>query len=240
MRTAETASWFKEQTMDGFAQRLADFASALTDADDFDATADQLIHFAVEAVGATYGGITVIQPHGRLKTLGGTAALVNELDHAQYELREGPCVEAATELKSLVSGSLADDPRWPRWGPEAARRGVFSVLSAEIHSRGQRIGALNMYSTESDAFHDPDVELARVLATQSAPVMAVMQTEKGLRQALETRTLIGQAQGILMERFEIDADRAFAALRRFSQNTNTPLRDVAHQLVTTRGMPADG
>lgn len=223
--------------MDEFAHKFADFAASLTTTRDFDDTAEHLINYAVSAVGAGFGGITLLRPRGQLETIGATDRLVEELDAAQYELRQGPCVDAATEARSSVSGSLDTDPRWPVWGPEAASRGVLSILSAEIHSHGQRIGALNVYGHGRDVFSVADVELAGVLAIQAAPLMAVLTSEAGLRQALETRTLIGQAQGMLMERFGIQSEQAFSVLRRYSQDTNTRLSDVAEQVVTSRDLP---
>ncbi|RYJ02683.1 MAG: ANTAR domain-containing protein, partial [Actinomycetales bacterium] len=158
-------------------------------------------------------------------------------DLAQYELGEGPCVDAATDLRSSVSGSVGHDGRWPLWGPAAEALGVRSVLSADMHGRDRRIGALNLYSTSEDVFTRESVEIAKVLADQSAAVMAAMRAEEGMRAALETRTVIGQAQGMLMERFGLDASQAFSVLRRFSQDNNIRLVDVAGQLVSTRAIP---
>lgn len=223
--------------MDGFAQKFAEFASALTATEDFEDTAEHLIQYAVKSLGASFGGITMLRARGRLETVGATDDKVLVADRAQYELREGPCIEAAQESRSSVSGSVGSDPRWPRWGPEVAAMGISSVLSADMHGRGARIGALNLYSLTADAFSPEDVELATILADQSAALMAALSSEEGLREALHTRMLIGQAQGILMERFDIDADRAFAVLRRFSQDSNVRLREIADQIVTTRVVP---
>lgn len=217
--------------------QFAEFAEALTEAEDFDDTAEQLILYGVKAVGAASGGITMLRGRGRLETVGATSPGVIEADEAQYALNEGPCIDAATESKLVVSGCLATDARWPRWGPAAAQVGLGSVLSAEMHGRAGRIGALNLYSEQETAFSDEDVELAGVLASQAAALMAVMSSEAGLRDAMETRTLIGQAQGMLMERFDLDAKQAFAVLSRFSQESNVKLRDIAAQLVRSRCIP---
>jgi GAF domain-containing protein len=223
--------------MDGFAQQFAEFAAALSESSDFEDTADQVVQYAVKVTGATCGGITVIRPGRRWETVGATDDKVTEADARQYELEEGPCLDASNEMRSVMSGHLAEESRWPRWGPQAAEVGLSSVLSAEIRGRGARVGALNLYSVSRDAFDSEDVELARVLASQGAVVLAVLRDEDGLREALETRTLIGQAQGLLMERFEIDAHQAFAVLRRYSQDANIKLRDVADQLIETRAVP---
>lgn len=98
-------------------------------------------------------------------------------------------------------------------------------------------GPLNLYSLRENAFSTEDIELAGILADQSAALMAALTSEEGLREALQTRTLIGQAQGILMERFELDADQAFSVLRRFSQDSNVRLRDIAELLVRSGTLP---
>jgi GAF domain-containing protein len=223
--------------MNTLVHQLAEFAQALTAAEDFDDTAEQLIVYAVQAVGADSGGITMLRGRGRLETFGATSPVVVEVDAAQYALQEGPCVDAATDSTLVVSGCLATDARWPRWGPCAASAGMGSVLSAEMHGREGRIGALNLYGERESAFSDDDAELAGVLAAQAAALMAVMSSEEGLRSAMETRTLIGQAQGMLMERFDIDAQRAFSVLSRFSQQANVKLRDISADLVRSRRIP---
>lgn len=223
--------------MDDIVHALAEFAATLTATEDFDDTAEQLISYAVKSVGADCGGITLLRARGRLETFGATSPVVTRADHAQYELGEGPCIDAATTERSVVSGSVEVDPRWPRWGPAVAELGVHSVLSAEIHGRGSRIGALNLYGSTPRAFSRQDVEIATILADQSAAVLASMSVEESLRDALHSRTVIGQAQGILMERFDIDADRSFSVLRRYSQESNVKLREVAERLVRSRSSP---
>ena len=83
-----------------------------------------------------------------------------EADRIQYELRQGPCVDAAAESKIVVSSYLATDERWPEWGPKASALGFNSVLSAELHARGRRIGALNLYGTSEATFTPEDIALA--------------------------------------------------------------------------------
>ena len=201
-------------------------------------TIDQIVSFAVQEIGTTYGGITLVKSGGQTySTVGATHQSVIEADRIQYELRQGPCVDAAVDSNIVVSSYLATDERWPDWGPKAGALGFNSVLSAELHARGRRIGALNLYGTSEATFTPEDIALAALFARQGALALGYARTEEGLREALETRTVIGQAQGLLMERFEIDADRAFATLRRYSQHHNIKLKVLCHQLVVTRALP---
>lgn len=78
--------------------------------------------------------------------------------------------------------------------------------------------------------------LAEVIADHAAVAVANAKTESTLWQAIQARKLIGQAQGILMERFDLTDEQAFAVLRRYSQDSNTKLRDVAQRLIATRNL----
>jgi len=217
---------------------FASLAESLADIEGVTETVDQIVAFAVEAIDTAYGGITLVKSGGRAySTVGATHQSVIEADRIQYELRQGPCVDAAADSKIVVSSYLATDERWPEWGPKASALGFNSVLSAELLARGRRIGALNLYGTSEATFSPEDIALAALFARQGALALGYARSEEGLREALETRTVIGQAQGVLMERFEIDADRAFATLRRYSQHHNIKLKALCHQLVETRVLP---
>lgn len=218
---------------------FASLAESLADIEGVTETIDQIVSFAVEAIDTTYGGITLIKSGGRsFSTVGATHQSVIEADRIQYELRQGPCVDAAADAKIVVSSYLATDERWPSWGPKASALGFNSVLSAELHARGRRIGALNLYGTSEANFSPEDIALAALFARQGALALGYARSEEGLREALETRTVIGQAQGLLMERFDIDPDRAFATLRRYSQHHNVKLKVLCHKLVETRALPS--
>ena len=224
---------------------FASLAESLADVEGVTETIEQIVSFAADAIGTTYGGITLVKSGGRTySTVGATRASVVEADRMQYELRQGPSVDAAAESKIVVSAHLATDHRWPEWGPKASALGFNSILSAELHARGRRIGALNLYGTAEANFSPEDIALAALFARQGALALGYARSEEGLREALETRTVIGQAQGVLMERFEIDADRAFATLRRYSQQHNVKLKALCFHLVETRSLPrsedADG
>lgn len=219
---------------------FASLADSLADVEGFTETIDQIVAFAVESIGTAFGGITLISAHGHeFTTVGSTHDAVTQADQLQYHLREGPCVDATIDSKIVMSAYLATDERWPSWGPQAHALGFNSVLSAELHSRGRRIGALNLYGADKAAFSREDIVLAQLFARQGALALGYARSEEELREALETRTVIGQAQGLLMERFDIGADRAFATLKRYSQHNNIKLKILCRQLVETRALPAE-
>lgn len=202
-------------------------------------TAEQIVAFAMETVGTQYAGITMIRGRGRFETVGSSAPSIIEADLLQYDLQEGPCVDAASTSQTVLSTDLSNDERWPTWGPAAVGLGFRSVLSAELHAGGDRIGAINLYGSAERQFSREDVDVARLFAAHSAAALASVRLREGLQNALDSRTIVGQAQGILMERFSVDADRAFSILRRYSQDGNRKLTDVSRSLVETLKLPDD-
>ncbi|TDV43094.1 GAF and ANTAR domain-containing protein [Actinophytocola oryzae] len=197
--------------------------------------------------------LTVRTPDGKLHTPLETDPLGTELDELQYEFDEGPCLEAAREegIAYTHSGDLAASPDWPRFGPAAADRGYVSVLSTALVSSDQppRLrGAMNIYSREPGALGDEMTrDHALLLATHASLALAHTEAvrlaelrETQLRRALESRDVIGQAKGILMNRRGIDADEAFDLLRRTSQDLNVRLAQLADTLAsrhTELGLP---
>ncbi len=178
----------------------------------------------------------------RPSTVASTGRLATDLDETQYDRDYGPCLHAARtgELTEIVD--TRTDSRWPEYMPRAAEHGNLSSLSVPlaIDEDEQVSGALNIYAREPHAF-DED---SRAAATGFAPYAAVaagnlhaFRTARdiadNLRVALESRAVIDQAKGILMERFRLTPDAAFQALTRVSMETNTKLRDVALRFVAT-------
>jgi GAF domain-containing protein len=123
------------------------------------------------------------------------------------------------------------------WGPKAAALGFGSLLAARLSIGGQTIGALNLYSSEVREYSTDDRDTAVIFATHAASTLVSVRERENLKEAVAGRTVIGQAQGILMARFELDADRAFAVLRRFSQTANIKLRAVAELVVNSGDLP---
>ncbi|MGH3414606.1 MAG: GAF and ANTAR domain-containing protein [Marmoricola sp.] len=211
-------------------------ALAVTEGD-LTETAETIVGMAVQTVGADEGSLTVFRSRGRLETLAPTAPVVTEADHLQYELGEGPCVAAVWEEDSFVCHDLARDPRWPVWGPKAAALGLGALLATRLRIGERSLGALNLFSHWTREFNAEDRDHARVFATHATATLLSVQEREHLRIAVESRTTIGQAQGILMARYELDAGQAFSVLRRYSENANRKLRVVAEQVVSDGQLP---
>ncbi|WP_420112792.1 GAF and ANTAR domain-containing protein [Pseudactinotalea sp.] len=188
--------------------------------------------------GCEMAGVTLRRRRGRLESVASSEPAVESCDQLQYELDEGPCLDAITDSPVIEATDVATDTRWPRWGPQvAAQHGVAGMLSVRLFSSERVHGALNLYSRTTDAFDHDSIDIARLLATHVSVALRSALSDEQLRLAVDSRNVIGQAQGILMERFSLDAARAFAVLSRLSQDRNIRLLDIAMHVVTERSLP---
>ena len=208
-------------------------------------TLQRIVDLAESAVdGCEAAGILLVDGDA-VTTAAASSELVVVVDQLQIDSGEGPCIDASTRLAAYYANDLIDDPRWPTFAPAAVSAGVRSVLAYSLSTA--RRGALNLYARLPAAFGATDraqgqlfATLAR-LAIDSAEERATDKTRAvNLAEALRTREMIGQAQGILMERERITADQAFDVLRRASQHMNVKLRQVAETLVETGESPNTG
>lgn len=221
-----------------FNRQLAEAAREMASEGSKRDTLEKAVQMSTEIIEACeLAGISVVHPEG-IDTPTATHEELRRIDQWQYEIGEGPCLEALRQEDVITSGDLANDDRWPKWGQQIARElGVQSSLSYRLFTTGRSLGALNLFSRRTNAFTDEDVLDGLALAAHVAVALAAAMKEDQLLHALRTRTTIGQAQGILMERFDIDADHAFDVLRRVSSQSNRKLREVAAELVQSRRTP---
>lgn len=201
-------------------------------------TVRRVVELAVETVQSChYAGVSLRHGNGRVESPACTDDLVAQADALQYELQEGPCLDAIRADELYVVDDLANDGRWPRWGPQASRLGFASIVSVRLSTPHGVVGALNLYSRHENAFDEDAVHVAYVYASHAANALWATQEVEGLRTAMRTRHLIGMAQGVLMERHGLTEDSSFEVLRRYSQIHNVKLRDVAVQVLSKPGDP---
>jgi GAF domain-containing protein len=132
---------------------------------------------------------------------------------------------------------FAADQRWPAFAVRALERGAGSMLSLQLYIQGDNLGALNMYARRANAFDDESEQVGLVFATHAAIALSAAQHEEQFELAISSRDTIGQAKGILMERYKITSDQAFTVLTRASSVTHLKLRDVAEALTRTGEVP---
>jgi GAF domain-containing protein len=219
------------------ASDFAEMALALHEEPDVEQTLERVVEYAQQATVCDDAGLILQHGQGRLETAVASDPRVRKADELQTELAEGPCVQAIQGSSSILVADTATDPRWPEWGPRAAELGLRSVLSVRLHTAHTTLGSLNLYGGRPGMFDDDDVDVAEIFGRHASIALASAREEDGLRQAIGARHLIGLAQGILMERYGLDADRAFAVLRRYSRHTNTKLRSVAERVIATGRLP---
>jgi GAF domain-containing protein len=219
-------------------RRIASAARALQDEIGSQHTMERGLQLAIDMVdGCEHAGISLVH-RGRIDSPATSSEVVRRVQELQHAYGEGPCVDAILENEVVHSSDLAGDGRWPQWGPVTVEQtGIRSMLCFRLFTTQERVGALNLYSTRAGAFGPDDVEHGLALSAHLALAYVASHEIETLNLALDTRTLIGQAAGILMERHQLDGDRAFAVLKRVSQETNRKLRDVARELVLTRTLP---
>ncbi len=197
---------------------------------------DLLRHIAQAAArdvpGAAYAGITLLEA-GALSTPAKTDELVAEIDRKQYELGEGPCVETSRKHQTYRTNDMNAESRWPKFAAVCVQAGVLAMLSVQLFVESEAFGALNLYATAVDAFDEDAESTALLLAAHAGIAMAALRNKDNMDVALASRDLIGQAKGILMERYKVTGHDAFGLLVLASQNTNRKLRDVANELVTS-------
>ena len=218
-----------EQTED----TLRELAERLTPAD-FDATLTTITTAAVELLPhVDYASLTVRHLDGTVLSYATTDDILVDLDRTQDELREGPCYYEITESPHVISRDLRVDPRFPTFGQAAVEVGILSQAGLRLFKTGRAVAALDLYSTQIAAFEDL-TRLDRLFAHQAATALNYARELDNLHEALQTRTVIGQAVGILMERFGLEDQQAFAYLTRLSSTQHVKLRQLAEEIVADR------
>lgn len=220
------------------AEDFAAMALSLHDEPTLDETVDRVLEYAMKAVVCAYAGVIFVHKRTRVETVAATNPIVAQLDLVQLEHQEGPDLDVlGSPADSVLVEDTHTEERWPRWAESVAANGVRSMLGTRLYTTSTTIGSLNLYDTRPGHFTEEDRDVANIFARHAAVALSSARANDNLWKAIDARRLIGQAQGILMERFAIDADQAFAVLRRYSQDRNLKLHTVAERLISTRRLP---
>ncbi|ELP69306.1 GAF and ANTAR domain-containing protein [Streptomyces turgidiscabies] len=217
-----------------FAQEMASMARDLLAQDSVEATLQRITTSATELMeDCDAAGILMLRGR-KVESLAPTEQLVIDSDRLQERLGEGPCFDAArTSLGERVfrmADVTADQPRWPAYGPQAKALGVGSMMGFLLFTEDEDLGALNLYSRTPGAFTEAGELAGWLLASHAAVAFSSARAHAQMEQAVATRHLIGEAMGILMGRHHITEEQAFDVLRRYSQQNNIKLREVAQRV----------
>lgn len=207
---------------------------------DLGATLANITAAAVEVLpDVQASSITIKHADGRLETFAPTADVLLDLDAAQYEFHEGPCYEAATDSVHVTSPDLGADGRFPLYAPVALRAGIRAQAGIRLFDSPSSNGALNLYSDTVGSFADLSI-LTQLFAHQSAVALDYARQIDQLQDAVKSRQVIGQAVGMVMERYDVDEARAFGFLARLSSHENLKLRLVAERIIQTKMLDESG
>ncbi|MFI7494849.1 GAF and ANTAR domain-containing protein [Kocuria sp. M4R2S49] len=216
------------------AQRLSDLARTLQVEDDVQGTLEAMVHAALDLIpGVAEASISVARRRRGIESRAASGELPRTVDRLQEDTGEGPCMDAAYEERIVRVPDFRHEDRWPRFAPAALDAGATSMLAFQLYTDGDVLGALNVYGADFDAFTEESEEIGLLVAAHAAVALSAAQQVGHLHEALATRDLIGQAKGVLMERFKITPHEAFVILTTASSQTNTKLRDVAERLAST-------
>ena len=195
--------------------------------------------------GCAAASVTLVD-RGRATTAVATNDAARDVDQAQYDTGEGPCLDAAIQGERFHIDSLGEESRWPAFVPRARARGIESILSTPLVAGEGPIGALNVYSRTIGAFAVHEKEWADQFAAEAASVVSsanlsapVRDMSAQIRRALISREVIALAQGMIMQRDGATPAAAHAQLMDTSRRTGRRLLDVSDDLVRNSGAAAD-
>jgi anti-anti-sigma factor len=202
---------------------------------------------AAATVDGADGASVTLERRGRMTTVASSNDTVLRMDAHQYETGEGPCLSAASQGRGFHIESLADETRWPVFVPLAMEEGIASILSTPLLVAERSIGALNIYSNAERAFGPHQQEFAALFASQASGILADAdadvtdgETAERIADALLAREVIAQAQGVLISRQHLTADRAALALYEAARSAQTTVREHATSIVTSAHSDMNG
>lgn len=218
------------------ARRMADLARSTAMPRSVEEVLKDVTSAAMELIdGVDIAGVLLVGKNGSFETLAPTSDLMFKLDELQMRYLEGPCVRAALAEIVVRTDDFRKESKWPNYSPKVVELGVLSGLSFKLYTADRTAGALNLFAYEPRLWDVEAETIGMVLAAHAAAAIIASREGDQLQSALSTRDRIGQAKGIVMERYGIDDVAAFAMLRRLSQDTNTKLIDIAQKVIDTRG-----
>ena len=202
------------------------------DADSDTVIAELAEHAAVEVPGAQYAGVTITRNARQIDTPAATHPWPILLDEIQQRHREGPCLTAAWEEKTVHVADLETDDRFPLYRRDAlTQTPIRSIMAFQLFIADETMGALNVYAENANTFGPESRDIGLVFAAHSSVAWNSARRDEQFKRALASRDIIGQAKGMIMERYGVDAVRAFELLRKLSQDSNVRLTQIAEELV---------
>jgi anti-anti-sigma factor len=250
-RTSDSKSYFAVPSPAGGSAGLAEYLRRVASVPPNNEVVNSALRLVVALSRATVGGADGVSVsllrNGRLSTVAASDQTILDMDAGQYETGEGPCVDASLEGRRFYAEFLDEELRWPAFTPKARSLGINSILSSPLIARNTPVGALNIYSRTPSAFADMDQNLASAFADEASVILSEaqadvtdVQLDDRLGEALRTRELISQAQGVIMGLEGVGQDDAYTILRRHSLRHGRSLRERAEEILAAARRPRLG
>jgi GAF domain-containing protein len=217
------------------AARMAELARTVASPRSLDDVLSSVTATAKELIpGVDAAGVLLIGKKGTFESLAPVTDLPQKLDQLQMQFNEGPCVQAALDEVIVRTDDFREEQRWPQYSPACVEIGVLSGLSFKLYTADRTAGALNLFGLQPNVWDAEAETIGTVLAAHAAAAVLASRRGQQLESALSTRDRIGQAKGIIMERYKVDDVQAFEMMRHLSQESNAKLVDIAQQVIDTR------
>jgi PAS domain S-box-containing protein len=211
---------------------------------DWDSLAEalhEMIAAAIPLLRADGVGLMLADQRGALRWVTATNLAEQAFEQAERDLGEGPCIDAYTSREVVWTANLRNDPRWPRLGPAARTNQIRGVLSAPVLLGDRPIGTCNALTMTAREWTQADAGAVRAFAVMLGRLIGSITDARHkaeltaqLQFALNSRVLVEQAKGVLMEREGVDARRAFEQLRRQARSSERKLAEVAREVIDRR------
>jgi GAF domain-containing protein len=220
---------------DRLSERMAALARELRTESEPGEALQRVVESAVELIeNCETAGITLAERDGKVSTSAFTGDVHRRLDELQQELGEGPCLDAVWREPVVHVRDLAEEQRWPTWSARAVDEvGTRSMLCVQLFTNEDRVGAMNLFSSHPDAFDEAAIEAAVGIAAHASVAVGAAEHIGHLHTAIHNRTVIGQATGLVMVKYELGSVAAFALLRRLSSEQNRKISAIATDIVDT-------
>lgn len=218
------------------AESFAEISRVLLAEPSVQRTLDKMCQLLVDIIeGCNHSVVTIVRGQ-HLESPGASDEVGPLVDSIQFELDEGPCVEAIRAHQTTITDDLLTETRWPRFSHRAAAdTGVRSMLAFRLFIAEDTLGSLNLYSKQPRAFTEDSLAVGTIFAAHAAVALRAAQTKEDLarlREMIETRELIGQAKGILMGRQGLTSKAAMEILLRGAERLRIELREIARRVVS--------
>lgn len=209
---------------------VTEAAAAISEQPDALSTVEEIVQQAQRCLPEfEHVALSLVGKDGKLDTLAATTDTTRAFDALQSEAGDGPCVEASRTDGLVTVRDARHEQRWPKYISAALLVGLRSQLGVRL--RSDPALCLNLYSTSHDEIDSGSIGVAEHFAIHAGIALGHLRTEEQFRTAIGTRTTIGTAVGIIIERYGLTQSEAFAYLVRQSSTQNRKMRLIAADLL---------